>query len=209
MIDAGYYMPVLAYLLGSIPMGWILAKLMFKTDIRAKGSGNIGATNALRQFGTKVGVLVLILDMIKGIVAVLLAKSLLGLDNVMVPICGLIAILGHIYPVWLGFKGGKGVATAAGVGLALAPLSIPLALAVFILVVYKTRYVSLGSIIAAIVWGLSLIYFAYQSAMANWGIMAAVVVVVVAVIIGKHKQNIQRLRNGTENKISFTKKGQH
>lgn len=209
MIDAGYYMPVLAYLLGSIPMGWILAKLMFKTDIRAKGSGNIGATNALRQFGTKVGVLVLILDMIKGIVAVLLAKSLLGLDNVMVPVCGLIAILGHIYPVWLGFKGGKGVATAAGVGLALAPLSIPLALAVFILVVYKTRYVSLGSIIAAIVWGLSLIYFAYQSAMANWGIMAAVVVVVVAVIIGKHKQNIQRLRNGTENKISFTKKGQH
>ncbi|HOH97031.1 MAG TPA: glycerol-3-phosphate 1-O-acyltransferase PlsY [Candidatus Cloacimonadota bacterium] len=209
MIDAGYYMPVLAYLLGSIPMGWILAKLMFKTDIRAKGSGNIGATNALRQFGTKVGVLVLILDMIKGIVSVLLAKSLLGLDNVMVPICGLIAILGHIYPVWLGFKGGKGVATAAGVGLALAPLSIPLALAVFILVVYKTRYVSLGSIIAAIVWGLSLIYFAYQSAMANWGIMAAVVVVVVAVIIGKHKQNIQRLRNGTENKISFTKKGQH
>lgn len=209
MIDAGYYMLVLAYLLGSIPMGWILAKLIFKTDIRAKGSGNIGATNALRQFGTKVGVLVLILDMIKGIVAVLLAKSLLGLDNVMVPICGLIAILGHIYPVWLGFKGGKGVATAAGVGLALAPLSIPLALAVFILVVYKTRYVSLGSIIAAIVWGLSLIYFAYQSAMANWGIMAAVVVVVVAVIIGKHKQNIQRLRNGTENKISFTKKGQH
>lgn len=209
MIDAMYYMPVLAYLLGSIPMGWILAKLLFKTDIRAKGSGNIGATNALRQFGTKVGVLVLILDMIKGIVAVLLAKSLLGLDNVMVPICGLIAILGHIYPVWLGFKGGKGVATAAGVGLALAPLSIPLALAVFILVVYKTRYVSLGSIIAAIVWGLSLIYFAYQSAMANWGIMAAVVVVVVAVIIGKHKQNIQRLRNGTENKISFTKKGQH
>ena len=209
MIDAMYYMPVLAYLLGSIPMGWILAKLLFKTDIRAKGSGNIGATNALRQFGTKVGVLVLILDMIKGIVAVLLAKSLLGLDNVMVPICGLIAILGHIYPVWLGFKGGKGVATAAGVGLALAPLSIPLALAVFILVVYKTRYVSLGSIIAAIVWGLSLIYFAYHSEMANWGIMAAVVVVVVAVIIGKHKQNIQRLRNGTENKISFTKKGQH
>lgn len=209
MIDAVYYMPVLAYLLGSIPMGWILAKLMFKTDIRAKGSGNIGATNALRQFGTKVGVLVLILDMIKGIVAVLLAKNLFGLDNVMVPVCGLIAILGHIYPVWLGFKGGKGVATAAGVGLALAPLSIPLALAVFILVVYKTRYVSLGSIIAAIVWGLSLIYFAYQSAMANWGIMAAVVVVVVAVIIGKHKQNIQRLRNGTENKISFTKKGQH
>lgn len=209
MIDAMYYMPVLAYLLGSIPMGWILAKLLFKTDIRAKGSGNIGATNALRQFGTKVGVLVLILDMIKGIVAVLLAKSLLGLDNVMVPICGLIAILGHIYPVWLGFKGGKGVATAAGVGLALAPLSIPLALAVFILVVYKTRYVSLGSIIAAIVWGFSLVYFAYQSEMANWGIMAAVVVVVVAVIIGKHKQNIQRLRNGTENKISFTKKGQH
>ncbi len=209
MIDAGYYMLVLAYLLGSIPMGWILAKLIFKTDIRAKGSGNIGATNALRQFGTKVGVLVLILDMIKGIVAVLLANSLLGLDNVMVPVCGLIAILGHIYPVWLGFKGGKGVATAAGVGLALAPLSIPLALAVFILVVYKTRYVSLGSIIAAIVWGLSLIYFAYQSAMANWGIMAVVVVVVVAVIIGKHKQNIQRLRNGTENKISFTKKGQH
>jgi glycerol-3-phosphate acyltransferase PlsY len=208
MIDANILMPVLAYLLGSIPMGWILAKALFKTDIRAKGSGNIGATNALRQFGTMVGVLVLVLDMLKGIAAVLIARMLLSPDSVMVPICGLIAILGHIFPVWLSFKGGKGVATTAGVGIAMAPLSIPLALSVFILVVIVTRYVSLGSITAALVWGISMIYFTYHSGMANWGIMAGVVAVVVIVIISKHQQNIRRLLNGTEHKISFTKKGQ-
>ncbi|HOH60324.1 MAG TPA: glycerol-3-phosphate acyltransferase, partial [Candidatus Cloacimonadota bacterium] len=114
MNSASDLMPLFAYFLGSIPVGWIVARLFFKTDIRSKGSGNIGATNALRQFGTAVGLIVLLLDMSKGIIAVLLAKSIYGSGAMMVVICGLLAILGHVFPIWLKFKGGKGVATAAG-----------------------------------------------------------------------------------------------
>lgn len=201
-----YLMPLIAYLLGSIPVGWIVARLFFKTDIRAGGSGNIGATNALRQFGTLVGVIVLLLDMGKGIAAVLLAKSIYSELPALTVLCGLIAILGHIFPVWLKFKGGKGVATAAGVVLALVPWGLLLALGVFILVVALSRYVSLGSILAALSLLLYEIIKEWRAEQPNIALLAFTILVV-AMIIYKHKENISRLKNGNENKITFSKKG--
>lgn len=201
-----YLMPLIAYLLGSIPIGWIVAHLFFKTDIRAGGSGNIGATNALRQFGTLVGVIVLLLDMAKGIAAVLLAKVVYPDLPALIVLCGLIAILGHIFPVWLKFKGGKGVATAAGVVLALLPCGLLLALGVFILVVAATRYVSLGSILAALSLLVYEIIKEWRAEQPNIALLAFTILVV-GMIIYKHKENISRLKSGTENKITFSKKG--
>lgn len=199
-------MPLFSYLLGSIPVGWIVARLFFKTDIRSKGSGNIGATNALRQFGTAVGLIVLLLDMSKGIIAVLLAKSIYGSGTMMVVICGLLAILGHVFPIWLKFKGGKGVATAAGVFIALTPISLLIALLVFIVVVVITRYVSLGSIVAALsLLAVNLMSF-FRQPNKDYALLI-LVVLIVAMIIYKHKENIARLIRGNENKISFTRKG--
>jgi len=199
-------MPLFAYLLGSIPVGWIVARLFFKTDIRSKGSGNIGATNALRQFGTAVGLIVLLLDMSKGIIAVLLAKSIYGSGTMMVVICGLLAILGHVFPIWLKFKGGKGVATAAGVFIALTPISLLIALLVFIVVVVITRYVSLGSIVAALSLLAVNVISIFRQPNKDYALLI-LVVLIVAMIIYKHKENIARLIRGNENKISFTRKG--
>jgi len=199
-------MPLFAYLLGSIPVGWIVARLFFKTDIRSKGSGNIGATNALRQFGTTVGLIVLLLDMSKGIIAVLLAKSIYGSGTMMVVICGLLAILGHVFPIWLKFKGGKGVATAAGVFIALTPISLLIALLVFIVVVAITRYVSLGSIMAALSLLAVNVISIFRQPHKDYALLI-LVVLIVAMIIYKHKENIARLIRGNENKISLTGKG--
>ncbi len=192
--------------MGSIPVGWIVARLFFKTDIRSKGSGNIGATNALRQFGTAVGLIVLLLDMSKGIIAVLLAKSIYGSGTMMVVICGLLAILGHVFPIWLKFKGGKGVATAAGVFIALTPISLLIALLVFIVVVVITRYVSLGSIVAALSLLAVNVISIFRQPNKDYALLI-LVVLIVAMIIYKHKENITRLIRGNENKISFTRKG--
>ena len=205
-MDPKYWMPIVAYLLGSIPVGWIVARLFYKKDIRTEGSGNIGATNALRIFGTTVGVTVLVLDMLKGVIAVVLARQFFPAAHPLIPICGLLAILGHVFPIWLKFKGGKGVATAGGVFLALAPLSLLFALISFVLVVAKTRYVSLGSIVGACVFGLSILVFQIMESTINWALLVLAVIVVLMIII-KHRQNIQRLMQGQENKINFTKKG--
>ncbi|HOA29693.1 MAG TPA: glycerol-3-phosphate 1-O-acyltransferase PlsY [Candidatus Cloacimonadota bacterium] len=206
MNSASDLMPLFAYFLGSIPVGWIVARLFFKTDIRSKGSGNIGATNALRQFGTAVGLIVLLLDMSKGIIAVLLAKSIYGSGTMMVVICGLLAILGHVFPIWLKFKGGKGVATAAGVFIALTPISLLIALLVFIVVVVITRYVSLGSIVAALSLLAVNVISIFRQPNKDYALLI-LVVLIVAMIIYKHKENIARLIRGNENKISFTRKG--
>src|SRR5512142_1162952 len=130
---------IAAYLLGSIPTGLLLGKAL-GVDIRAAGSGNIGATNVYRTLGRKVGVLTLVGDCLKGVIPVVVAKAL-GLPVLWVGIVGLAAFLGHVYTVFLGFKGGKGVATALGVFLAAAPLAVLAALGVFILVVYRWRYI--------------------------------------------------------------------
>ncbi len=206
MISPDIWILGLAYLLGSIPVGWLIANIFYHKDIRQEGSGNIGATNALRIFGTKIGILVLLLDMLKGIIAVLIAKQVIPGAHPLVSIAGLVAILGHIFPVWLKFRGGKGVATAAGVFAALAPLGLLIGLLSFILVLWRTRYVSLGSIIAAMVFGVSTFWMELSKPMPDVALMI-LVGFIVTMIISKHKSNIQRLLRGEENKISFSKKG--
>lgn len=206
MISPDIWILGLAYLLGSIPFGWLIANIFYHKDIRQEGSGNIGATNALRIFGTKIGILVLLLDMMKGVMAVLIAKQVISGAHPLVSIAGLVAILGHIFPVWLKFRGGKGVATAAGVFAALAPLGLLIGLLSFILVLWRTRYVSLGSIIAAMVFGVSTFWMELSKPMPDVALMILVGFIVTMIIL-KHKSNIQRLLRGEENKISFSKKG--
>jgi glycerol-3-phosphate acyltransferase PlsY len=144
--------------------------------------------------------------MSKGIIAVLLAKSIYGSGTMMVVICGLLAILGHVFPIWLKFKGGKGVATAAGVFIALTPISLLIALLVFIVVVVITRYVSLGSIVAALSLLAVNVISIFRQPNKDYALLI-LVVLIVAMIIYKHKENITRLIRGNENKISFTRKG--
>lgn len=205
-VDPAWLLPVLAYFIGSIPIGWLVGKLFYKVDIRHSGSGNIGATNALRVFGTRVGILVLLLDMGKGYLATWLAQALLPSGSPLIPLCALVVILGHVFTIFLGFKGGKGVASAAGAFLALAPLSLLVALLVFILVVAISRYVSLGSIIAALAFlVVSLLRLLYSGTTdyATLGLFT----LVVWVIIYMHRSNMKRLVEGTEHRIAFTRKG--
>lgn len=182
-----------AYLLGSIPTGLLLGKL-YGIDVRKEGSGNIGATNLYRTVGRKVGIITLIGDCLKGLLPVLLAWKL-GLLEPMQAWVGLAAFCGHVFSVFLLFKGGKGVATALGVYLALAPLAVLGALAVFILLVAIWRYISLGSIVAAAVMPL-IIFFRPHS---NELLIATALIS--AIVIIKHHTNISRLFAGTESKF--------
>ena len=179
-----------AYLLGSIPFGLVLCKILGKTDPRHAGSGNIGATNVARLAGKPVGIATLLLDVAKGAVPVFLAA--IWLPEWQCALAGLAAFAGHCYPLYLGFKGGKGVATAMGVYLALSWPSLIGILVVFIVTVWRSGYVSLGSIMACcsaplwlLAWGKS------------WP--AVVMALVMAVlVIWKHRENIARLRAGKE-----------
>jgi glycerol-3-phosphate acyltransferase PlsY len=182
-----------AYLLGSVPTGLLLAKL-FGMDIRSAGSGNIGATNVYRTVGRGVGVMTLAGDCLKGLLPVLAAKWL-GLPDVWIAATGLSAFLGHVYSVFLGFKGGKGVATALGVFLGISPLAVPVAVGMFALALLKWRYVSLASIFAAASMPVLVALLYPKSHMIVISILIAVLV------IYKHRDNIHRLRSGTENKF--------
>jgi glycerol-3-phosphate acyltransferase PlsY len=198
------WMPVAAYLLGSIPVGVILTKLFGKGDVRKVGSGNIGATNVARVAGPLAGILTLALDAAKGAAAVSLAARFTNQSAAWMIIAGLSALIGHCFPVWLGFRGGKGVATAAGVFLVLCPLALLGSLTLFILVVVFSRYVSLGSISAAASIPL-LVYFLWAPHHApplavTFGALAAAILVVY-----KHDANIQRLVEGREPRFSFGK----
>ena len=195
---------ILAYLMGSIPTSYILGKKIKKIDIRDFGSGNVGATNALRVLGTKYGVLALIFDMAKGAIPVFAAKHL-GFNDFWLIAIALTAILGHIFTIFLKFKGGKGVATSAGVFIALTPAAVGIALLVFVGVVWITRYVSLGSILAAITLFVTQLIFNIQNGFQSKEILAMIFVIALFIII-KHKSNIQRLLAGNENKLSFKKK---
>ncbi|MDK9716296.1 MAG: glycerol-3-phosphate 1-O-acyltransferase PlsY [Trichlorobacter sp.] len=182
-----------AYLLGSIPTGLLLGKL-YGIDVRNEGSGNIGATNLYRTVGRKVGIMTLVGDCLKGLLPVLLAWKL-GLLEPMQAWIGLAAFCGHVFSVFLLFKGGKGVATALGVYLALAPLAVLGALGVFILLVAIWRYISLGSIAAAAVMPL-IIFFRPHSTE-----LLIATTLISAVVIIKHHTNISRLFAGTESKF--------
>jgi glycerol-3-phosphate acyltransferase PlsY len=197
--------PILAYLLGSIPFGLLLTKLFGGGDVRQAGSGNIGATNVARVAGPLPGILTLLLDAAKGAAAVWLAARFSNDSATWMVIAALAALIGHCFPVWLKFRGGKGVATAAGVFLMLSPLALLGSVIVFVLVVAFWRYVSLGSIAAAAAMPL-LIYLLWAPRHApplavTFGALAAAVL-----IIYKHDANIQRLVEGEEPKFSFSKK---
>lgn len=185
---------VFAYLIGSIPTGLLLVKAFSGVDIRETGSGNIGATNVYRTLGRKVGLLTLIGDCLKGVIPVVAAISL-GLPDFWIAVVGLAAFLGHVYTVFLRFKGGKGVATALGVFLAASPLSVPVALVVFSLILYKWRYVSLASISAAACMPLLVTLIGKKPE------TVAMTIVIAVIVIYKHKENIKRLRAGTENRF--------
>jgi len=182
-----------AYLLGSVPTGLLLAKAL-GVNIRESGSGNIGATNVYRTIGRKLGILTLVGDCLKGLIPVLIAKWL-GLPDVWIAAIGLAALLGHVFTVFLGFKGGKGVATALGVFLGTAPLSVLLALVIFALVLYIWRYVSLASIVAAaLIPGIMLLMGGKQE-------LVIMALAIAAVVIFRHRENIARLRAGTESRF--------
>lgn len=194
-----------AYLLGSIPFGLLLGKLFGAADVRTEGSGNIGATNVARVAGPIAGIFTLLLDAAKGALAVVLAARLSDQSSTWMMVAGLCALVGHCYPIWLGFHGGKGVATAAGVFLVLSPLAFLAAAILFFLVVLYWRFVSLGSISAAAAMPL-LIYFFWAPHHAppyavTFGSLAAALL-----IVYKHDANIQRLVQGDEPKFSLSKK---
>lgn len=196
-------MAVVSYLIGSINFSIILSKLISGKDIRESGSGNAGATNMLRTYGKKMGVLTLLLDVLKGVVAVCLVRYL-SEDITLAYFTGLFVILGHNFPIYFGFKGGKGVATSLGVVLML-DWKVGLAVAaVAILIMAVTRYVSLGSICGGAMFIIAEIALAFIRNDIN------IVRMVCSVIIGgllivRHHSNIKRLLNGTENKLSFGK----
>jgi glycerol-3-phosphate acyltransferase PlsY len=185
---------LLAYLIGSIPFALILARRWGASDLRLVGSGNLGAANVMRASGVTAGVLVAALDMAKGAASVWLAARL-SAGPAVPAVAGFAAILGHIYPVWLRCRGGKGVATACGVFSVLTPLAIPPALAVFFAAVWITKYISLGSVLASI----ALPPLAYAL-----GSSAPVVAAAFAssiIIVFRHRANVMRLRTGTERRL--------
>ncbi len=216
---------VISYLLGSIPFGYLLVRIFRGEDIRQTGSGNIGATNVARSGAKGLGILTLFLDALKGFVAVLHARhgaehqlhqgdiGLLHPDLVpnMMAAAALAAVVGHMFPVWLKFKGGKGVATALGVFVLLFPKALVVSLVVFIISVAVSRYVSLGSILAAISLPIAA-YFLEDSAHlrqdVSWGLNWPTFLpacITCLLIVAKHHQNIRRLLDGSENRLGRKK----
>jgi|SRR5579864_316109 len=200
--------PVAAYLLGSIPFGLVLARLFGGTDVRKQGSGNIGATNVARVVGPLAGILTLVLDAAKGAVAVLIAERLSNDSATWMMIAAFAALLGHCYSIWLNFKGGKGVATAAGVFLVLSPLAFLGSIILFLLVAIFWRYISLASLSAAAAMPL-LIYLLWAPHHAPPPVITFGTLAVALLIVYKHDANIQRLLQGEEPKFSLSKKKDH
>lgn len=196
---------IIAYLLGSLPFGLILAKLFGGGDVRKAGSGNIGATNVLRVVGPLAGILTLLLDAAKGWSAVSLAGRVTHEQTTVMVLAGFLAMIGHCFPVWLGFRGGKGVATAAGVFLALCPSAFLAALVLFIVVVSFWRYVSLASLAAAAALPL-LVYLLWAPRFAPPESVTLGSLAIAALVIVQHRGNINRLARGEEPKFSFGKK---
>ena len=213
MISTYIIVAVIAYLLGSIPFGYILVRVFTGADVRAQGSGNIGATNVARNFEKMPGIVALLLDIAKGYVAVALARWIVARPewpyaadgahttplysmSFWIALAALIAVLAHMYPVWLRFHGGKGVATAAGAFLALDPIAIAAGMLVFLIVILATRFVSLASILSAASIPVFLRFLVHAP---FWTIIISTVIAVA--IILKHHSNIARLARGSERRI--------
>jgi acyl phosphate:glycerol-3-phosphate acyltransferase len=191
-----------SYLMGSIPFGLILARLFGDSDIRSSGSGNIGATNVARVAGPLPGVLTLALDAGKGWLAVWLAGYIMHAEAAVMVVSGFAAVLGHCFPVWLNFRGGKGVATAAGIFAALCPEALVAALILFALVVWFWRYVSLGSLAAAAAIPL-LVYLLWAPHFAPPNIVTVGSLAIAVLVLYQHRSNIGRLARGEEPKFSL------
>jgi acyl phosphate:glycerol-3-phosphate acyltransferase len=183
-----------AYLLGSIPFALLAARGWGAGDLRAVGSGNLGAANVMRASGLAAGLLVAALDASKGAASVALAERL-SMNAAAPALAGFAAIIGHIYPVWLRFRGGKGVATACGVFSMLAPAAVPPAIAIFAITIWVSKYVSLGSLLASV--ALPPIAYALGSPAPAVGAACAAA----AIIVFRHRSNVARLRTGTERRI--------
>jgi acyl phosphate:glycerol-3-phosphate acyltransferase len=197
--------PFAAYLLGSIPFGLLLARLFGGGDVRKAGSGNIGATNVARVVGPLAGILTLVFDTAKGAAAVWLSGRVTNESATWMMVAGFVVLLGHCFPVWLKFRGGKGVATALGVFLVLCPLAAVSALLLFLICVAYWRYVSLGSVAAAAAMPL-LTYFLWAPHHAPPIIIDAGTLAIALLVIYKHDGNLQRLVEGTEPRFSLGKK---
>jgi len=192
-----FFLVLAGYLIGAIPTGVILTRLAGGEDIRNAGSGNIGATNVYRVAGRKLGVVTLIGDCLKGAVPTLLAQQTFSLSETGVALVALAAFIGHCYPVYLGFKGGKGVATALGIFLVLSPLSVLCILGVFVLILWKWRYISLASISSAA--SIPPLVLLFERSLP----LFVATLLIAAIVIWRHKGNIELLRRGTENKFNL------
>ena len=208
MFLAFIWIALAAYLLGSIPVGFLLVRIFRRQDIRTVGSGNIGATNVLRTEGKGLGLATFVLDVVKGATAVLLGAAVATPVLPMIPqrdveaVAALFAVLGHMFPVWLKFRGGKGVATGFGVFLVAAPWAALAAITVFFIIFGLTRYVSLGSILGAA----SFPIFAYFTVSGQRpAFFVAVQAIVALLIIFKHQPNIRRLLAGNEHRFGAAK----
>lgn len=205
------------YLLGSINSSIIISKLLYHDDIRRHGSGNAGATNMLRTYGKGAALLTLLGDVMKTALSVLFAALIFGFayvggistGNGFCYVAGLFTVMGHIFPIYYGFKGGKGVLATAAMALILSPLAFVILLTLFIIIVYFSRYVSLGSVTVAILYPVVLHgIFQVQFGITMPGLAALSSIIVAIVIVWCHRHNLERISNRTENKISFKKKTQ-
>jgi glycerol-3-phosphate acyltransferase PlsY len=190
---------VFAYLMGSIPTAYWYAKYFHGIDIRQHGSGNVGATNSLRVLGKKAGIIVLIFDLLKGLLPVLIARSL-GFSEEQTFLIGIVCILGHIWSVFANFKGGKGIATSLGVILAVSPAGAGISLVVFVAIVYFTKYVSLASMLAGLAFVFYYLVFNFEQTN-----MSLIAFGLFMLLVFTHRENIKRLVAGTESKISSKK----
>jgi len=211
---------VLSYLIGSIPTSIIISKAAKGIDIREHGSGNAGGTNVMRVLGWKHGVLVILLDALKGVLVVVLVARLhygsIPFENatpfddftLVQIIAGISAVIGHIWTVFAGFKGGKGIATALGMLLMIVTVDMLIAIGVFILVVTFSRYISLGSLAGAVAVPLALIVREniFNVDIPNYNTLLPFLIFVTLLVIFTHRKNVIRLLNGNENKINFSKK---
>jgi glycerol-3-phosphate acyltransferase PlsY len=188
----------IAYALGGIPFGLIIVKLTTGQDVRAAGSGNIGATNVLRTTGRKAGILTLLLDMAKGWIAVWLAARMTGGSVLWTSLAALAVLIGHAFPVWLGFNGGKAVASFIGAFAYLTPVPLLAVLLIFLIVLSSTRYLSLGSIVAAALFP----FACWMILHPDWPVLVAAAGSAV-LIVWRHRANLARIRNGNENIFRF------
>jgi acyl phosphate:glycerol-3-phosphate acyltransferase len=186
---------LLAYLMGSIPTAVLYGRIFHKMDVRDHGSGNAGATNSLRVLGKRAGIIVLIVDLLKGYLAIKIAQYFLGEDLSALIIIGFSAVIGHLLPIFSGFRGGKGIATSFGVILALSPLGALISLIVFVVVVYLTKYVSLASLLGSF----SFIPFNFWNRPDNH-FFHLMTIALFLLLLFTHRQNVGRLISGVENK---------